>query len=197
MIFSDIDKLREDLRGITEIANRATISIYTLDPRGTLPVNISASEQMRGGMTERENGVRNDTTLITRSNDLRISQQGLKFLAEETSGKAFINTNDFGKSLRETLDSQNGYYLLAYQPTAETFDADKRRFNKLSVKVKRPNLNVSYRSGFFNIAEESREKNKKISSGVVLFFSRLSSAMLKVRFSATLGKEPEIELALV
>jgi len=160
LIFSDIDKLREDLRGITEIANRATIAIYTLDPRGTLPVNFSAAEQMRGGMTERESGVRNDSSLIARSNTLKISQQGLKFLAEETSGKAFINTNDFGKSMRETLDSQNGYYLLAYQPTAETFDADKRRFNKLSVKVNRPNVNVSYRSGFFNVAEESREKSK-------------------------------------
>lgn len=160
MIFSDIDKLREDLRGITEVANRASISIYTLDPRGSLPINISASEEMRGGISERGSGLSNQAILDNRSNSLRISQQGLKFLAEETSGKAFINTNDFGKSLRETLDSQNGYYILSYQPDSDTFDADKRRFNKVSVKVKRPNLNVSYRSGFFNVAEENREKGK-------------------------------------
>ena len=194
LIFSDIDKLREDLRGITEIANRATIAIYTLDPRGTVAVNFSASEEMRGGMRERENGVRNDTTLIARGNQLKISQQGLKFLAEETSGKAFINTNDFGKSLRETLDSQNGYYLLAYQPTAETFDADKRRFNKLSVKVNRPNVNVSYRSGFFNVAEESREKSKATPEEAFFqkIFSPYNSTDINLRMTSIFAADEQV-----
>ncbi|MGI8786382.1 MAG: VWA domain-containing protein [Pyrinomonadaceae bacterium] len=170
-IFKDTRKLEEDLRGITETANRATIAIYALDPRGTLPVNFSAADQMRGGMTERElqaaeerqgrsNTGRNDRDLTDRADQLKASQLGLKFLSEETSGKAFINTNDLGKSLRETLDSQNGYYILAYQPDAETFDPNKRRFNKLTVKVKRPNVNVSYRSGFFNVAESENKKEE-------------------------------------
>ena len=156
-IFTETKKLEEDLRGITEIANRATIAIYTLDSRGALPLGFSASDSMRGGITDRQSGGQNENDITRRSNDFKISQQGLKFLSEETSGKAFLNTNDLGKGLRETLDSQNGYYILAYQPDANTFDAEKRRFNKLSVKVKRPNVNVSYRSGFFNIAEESRK----------------------------------------
>jgi hypothetical protein len=40
--------------------------------------------------------------------------------------------------------------LLSYAPDTDTFDADKRRFNKIEVKLKRPGLNVSYRSGFFS-----------------------------------------------
>ena len=164
-IFTDTKKLREQLRGITEIANRGTIAIYTLDPRGALPVNFSASEEIRGGMSEREaqaangNSRSNDRKLTDRGDELKASQQGLKFLSEETTGKAFINTNDLGKSLQETLDSQNGYYILGYQPDAATFDAEKRRFNKLTIKVKRPGVEVSYRSGFFNVAEESRTAN--------------------------------------
>lgn len=158
-VFTDSRQIEDKLRGITEIANRETISIYTLDPRGVLPVNFTAADQMRGGMTDRDSGGQNDNDLTRRSNELRASQQALKFLSEETSGKAFINTNDLGKSLRETLDSQNGYYVLAYQPDVDTFNADKRRFNKLSVKVKRSNVNVSYRSGFFNVAEKTEEKN--------------------------------------
>ncbi len=130
-IFTDSRQIEDKLRGITEIANRETIAIYTLDPRGVLPVNFTAADQMRGGMTDRDSGGQNDNDLIRRSNELRASQQALKFLSEETSGKAFINTNDLGKSLRETLDSQNGYYVLAYQPDADTFDAGNRRFNNL------------------------------------------------------------------
>jgi len=112
-IFTETKKLEEDLRGITEIANRATIAIYTLDSRGALPLGFSASDSMRGGMTDRESGGQNENDITRRSNDFKISQQGLKFLSEETSGKAFLNTNDLGKGLRETLDSQNGYYILA------------------------------------------------------------------------------------
>ncbi len=167
-IFSDVKQLREQLRGITEVANRSTIAIYTLDPRGVLPTNFSASDTMRGGMSDRENqaaqesqgvtnGINNDRSLTRRGDELKVSQQGLKFLSGETSGKSFINTNDLGKSLRETLDSQNGYYIVSYQPDTNTFDPGKRRFNELSVKVKRSGVNVSYRSGFFNVAEENRQ----------------------------------------
>lgn len=158
-IFTESRQLEDKLRGITEIANRATIAVYTLDPRGTAPINFSASDEMRGGVTDRQSGGQNDAKLVADSNQFRASQLGMKFLSEETSGKAFINTNDLGKGLRETLDSQNGYYVVGYQPDSETFDANKRRFNKLSVKVKRPNVNVSYRSGFFNVAETTEEKN--------------------------------------
>ena len=168
LLFADTDKLREKLRGITELANRATIAIYTLDTRGALPINFSADTYVAGGMTDRENGGRNNTALNAASNEIRASQQGLKFLAEETSGKAFINTNDLGKSLQETLDSQNGYYILAYQPNSETFDAEKRRFNKLTIKVKRPNMEVVYRSGFFNVAEKSPDKKSETPNNVFL-----------------------------
>ncbi len=167
-IFTDTRELENKLRGITESANRATISVYALDPRGTAPINFSASDNLRGGMTDRESGGRNQSDLTARSNAFRSSQQGLKFLAQETSGKAFLNTNDLGKSLRETLDSQNGYYIVAYQPDSATFDADKRRFNKLSVKMKRPGVGTTYRSGFFNVAEIAGGKNSATAENVFL-----------------------------
>jgi VWFA-related protein len=172
-IFANSRELEEKLRGITEIANRATIAVYTLDPRGTAAINFSASDQMRGGITDREGGNLNENDMTSRNNNFRASQLGLKFLSDETSGKAFINTNDIGKGLRETLDSQNGYYILAYQPDTDTFDAGKRRFNKLSVKVKRSNVNVSYRSGFFNVAETAEEKSAETPERV--FLQRLFS----------------------
>lgn len=172
-IFADSRELEEKLRGITEIANRATIAVYTLDPRGTATINFSAADQMRGGITDRDGGGLNESDMAARSNSFRASQLGLKFLSDETSGKAFINTNDIGKGLRETLDSQNGYYVLAYQPDTETFDAGKRRFNKLNIKVKRPNVNVSYRSGFFNVAETAEEKTAETPERV--FLQRLFS----------------------
>ena len=55
------------------------------------------------------------------------------------------------------LDDQS-YYLIGYQPDAETFDPAKRRYNKLVVKVKRDGARVRYRSGFFGIGDDKITK---------------------------------------
>ncbi len=193
LLFADTGKLREKLRGITEVANRATIAIYTLDARGTLPINFSADTYIAGGMTEHENGGRNNAALNTASNEIRASQQGLKFLSEETSGKAFINTNDLAKSLQETLDSQNGYYIVAYQPDAATFDADKRRFNKLNVKVKRPGISATFRSGFFNVAETAGRKNGLTAENVFLqkLFSPYKYSDINLQMTAVFAADEQ------
>ena len=56
--------------------------------------------------------------------------------------------------MRRIIADQSSYYLLGYQPDAETFDPKKNKFNDLEVKVKRPGLKVRYRSGFFGITDE-------------------------------------------
>jgi VWFA-related protein len=202
-VLGDRKELEDKLRGITEFANRATIAIYALDPRGVLTTSFSASDMMRGGMTDREmkglddnktNVRSNDKSITDKSDYLKASQQGMKFLAEETSGKAFINTNDLGKSLRDTLDSQNGYYIVGYQPDAETFNADKRKFNKLSIKVKRPNVNISYRSGFFNVAETEGEKFAAAPERVFLqkLFSPYKSSDVNLQMTSIFAADEKV-----
>src|SRR4030095_7409795 len=58
------------------------------------------------------------------------------------------------------------YYLLAYVPKGESFDASKRKFNKLDVKVRRPGLHVSHRSGFFSDGEvkEAQSDTRKLAN---------------------------------
>lgn len=146
------------LRTITENANRSSVSIYALDPRGTQPINLSASDNTREGMmtSMTRQDIQNQVNLNSRN--FLESQSPLKFFADQTGGAAFINSNDLSKGLLDALNSQNGYYLLAYQPDSDTFDPQKQRFNKFTVKVKRPNVRVTYRSGFFNVTETEEEK---------------------------------------
>ncbi len=157
---------KELLRKISESANRSAISIYPLDSRGIQAVGLSAADETRGGMFSSMNGAQIDQKVTNEREEITRSQDGLKILAQETGGKAFINNNDLDKGLNSMLNSQNGYYLLAYQPDSDTFDAKNRRFNKLTVKVKRPNVNVTYRSGFFNIAENSNQDKSNANDSV-------------------------------
>jgi hypothetical protein len=88
-----------------------------------------------------------------RTDDFRNSQDGLVYFANRTGGRAFLNSDNFNFGIERALNEQAGYYLLAYVPNGESFDPAKRKFNKLEVKVRRPGLNVSYRSGFFSAGE--------------------------------------------
>jgi len=92
---------------------------------------------------------------LDRSTELFETQQGLKALAERTGGFAVVNNNDLSKGIQRVLNDQKGYYLLGYRPDSETFDPKKARFHKLTVRLKRPELNVRYRSGFFSIRDEA------------------------------------------
>ena len=140
---------------ITEIANRNGVSIFTSDPRGAVTTNFSAADSNKGILgTGAESMSRDqiDNQITGRNLSVQYSQETLKTLSDDTGGKAFINSNDIEGSIRAALNSQKGYYLLSYQPDEETFDPKSNRFNKLTVKVKRPNMDVDYRSGFFNVA---------------------------------------------
>lgn len=134
------------MQEVTDAANRSSVVLYTFDARGmqqsqAFSASDSTYEVIDGHRTQK---------LKERDRDFKDSQDGLVYLADQTGGKALLNSNDLNGGISRALDEQAGYYLLAYVPDADTFDASKRRFNKFEVKVKQPGLKVSYRSGFFN-----------------------------------------------
>lgn len=61
--------------------------------------------------------------------------------------------------MRRALSLEKGYYLIGYQPEVDTFKSKK--FNKIEIKVKRSELNVRSRSGFFGVTDESLRSKKR------------------------------------
>ncbi|HEY8562383.1 MAG TPA: VWA domain-containing protein [Pyrinomonadaceae bacterium] len=142
-------RMREALKQLTDLCNRASVTIYTQDARGIAPTALTVQDVPTNDPKSLLEG------LNARTNELRDKQQGLNFLAEETGGRAILGTNDLNKGLEKLLEDTKGYYLIAYQPDSETFDNQSRRFNKLVIKVRRDDVNVRYRSGFFGVPESA------------------------------------------
>ena len=134
------------LRQLVEMANRAAVVFYTIDARGLQYTGVTAADKIN------PTPGRVGAILSERSGQLFDTQQGLAILAKGTGGLAYYNKNHIYEGVREALDDQS-YYLVGYQPDSDTFDPNRRRFNKLEVKVKRPDTLVRYRSGFFNIED--------------------------------------------
>ena len=139
--------IRDYLRRLVDHANRAGVVVYALDPRGLVVTGISAADSV--------NPARSGQVAMMRSAALRESQDGLKYLAEETGGFAVVDSNDLAGGMRRIVTDQNGYYLVGYQPDVGSVRTDgSGRYMKLKIKVKPKGLRVRTRSGFYGNASE-------------------------------------------
>jgi VWFA-related protein len=141
----------EYVRKLIDQANRAAVVFYTIDSRGLQDAGITAADKVE------PNPGRIAQVMSERRGELFETQSGLIVLAKETGGLAYYNQNKIYEGVQEAMDDQS-YYLVAYQPDSDTFDPKTRRFNRIDVKVTRPNTLVRYRSGFFNIEDSVAAK---------------------------------------
>lgn len=142
----------DTLRRLTDLANRASVVIYSVDPRGLETLGLKAEDDVRDKTSDQVGEM-----LAKRSQDHFDSQEGMFYLARETGGLFMHNDNDLNASLRRVLDDQAGYYLIGYRPDPSTFDPEtgRRKFHRVRVRVKRPGLRVRSRNGFFGVPEEA------------------------------------------
>src|SRR4029079_2429854 len=136
--FAAADLARE-LGELTRQANRANVTIYTIDPRGLVAMG-DIDEQVDPQQW---------------NEFVRKSQDSLRVIAEETGGLAVVNQNDFSKALKRIDAETSDYYVLGYY--SKNPDASKRR-RVIDVKVTRKNAQVWLRK------EDMLKPNPKPSS---------------------------------
>jgi VWFA-related protein len=139
------------LNRLTDLANRASVVIYTMDARGLQTLGLTAADNVSGLSQDQVS-----QSLSDRRDELFETQAGLVVLAERTGGFNIRNNNDLAGGIRKVLEDQRGYYLIGYRPDEATFDAatGRRKFHNIKVKLKRPGLNVRTRTGFYGVASE-------------------------------------------
>ncbi|HKY43887.1 MAG TPA: VWA domain-containing protein [Pyrinomonadaceae bacterium] len=134
------------LQRIAEKAIRSSVVIYSVDTQGLQYTGLTPADQPR--LTRGTMNARSD--IMTRRSDLLWRRrEGGELIAKQTGGFQVRNSNSF--DLPRILQDQNGYYLLGYRPTNETFN---RRFHHIKAKVKRSGLTLRTRFGFFGVSEE-------------------------------------------
>ena len=67
-------------------------------------------------------------------------------IAEDTGGRAFFDSNSFGQVFDRVVSDTSAYYVLGYSSTNPARDG---RFRRIRVRLKRPDLKLEYRSGYY------------------------------------------------
>ncbi len=138
-----------NLERFTDLANRASVVIYTMDARGLQTLGLTAADDIRGTGDD-------IAKLQQRRDRFYDTQGGLIYLSQQTGGFNIRNSNDLSGGIRRVMEDQSGYYLIGYRPEESTFNqkTGQRLFHKIGVKVKRSGLQVRSRTGFYGVTDE-------------------------------------------
>jgi VWFA-related protein len=121
--------LVSELSWLTRAANKANVTMYTIDPRGLV------------GMPDLDEKI----DMMEWQAYVRTSQDSLRTIAELTGGYAAVNQNDFDKALKRIDAETSDYYVVGYYSN----NPDPTKKNRtIEIKVTRDGLNVMHRKGY-------------------------------------------------
>jgi len=129
----------------------ARVALYPVDARGVstigfyqadsvLPGAISSPLQMNGG------GGAQVTRIMNEDKERNSEQSMMQEIADQTGGRAFINTNGLSQVMAKITSDSADFYTLSYTPTNPKMDGGYRN---IDVKVAGGKFNLSYRRGYF------------------------------------------------
>ena len=154
------DSMRMDARingqldHLTDMANRAAVSLYGVDPAGLKVKGLSNNVEEQEEPDRQGPSIGGGIFGGMGATDAQ-SQDGLDYLARRTGGLFFTGRNDIPQLIRQAVDDQMGYYLIGYSPQEGTFEKNpgKAKYHKIGLRVKRPGAKVRWKSGFNGITD--------------------------------------------
>jgi len=115
------------LRDLTEAANRANVSFYTMyAPEVTVPVEGASRP-------------------VPQTEHAAARADSLRLLADGTDGLAVLKRTAIDEALPKIVSDESSYYLVTYRPSNEKLDG---RFRALTARVTRPGVKVRMRRGY-------------------------------------------------
>ena len=151
------DAVLPQFANIVAAANRANVSIYTVDAAG-LRAHSSDAETGRevaamgaAGLTLGPDGSNMSSLgMMERNEDVlrRDPRTSLTMLAEQTGGFLVANTNDLSGAYRTIENDRRSYYLLTYVPKNTNFDGQWRT---LAVRIPGRKVQVRARTGYLAV----------------------------------------------
>lgn len=135
--------LLDMMKEIFLAASRSNTSFYPMDPRGLAASEFSIADNV---------GLAEDRSALNESMDT------LHILATNTDGRAIVNSNDPQPALEQMLRDSSAYYLLGYTSTEAPRDG---KFHPIRVNVKRKDVEVRARSGYWAYSDEDVARASK------------------------------------
>ncbi|HET9468547.1 MAG TPA: VWA domain-containing protein [Vicinamibacterales bacterium] len=141
---SSLPRVQEMFRMLQD----ANVTVNVFDPAGLKTFAPSAGDKTSGDAK---------TRWEVRHRDL----SEIKAMADNTGGRAFVDTNTPETHVPELFQQNQTYYLLGFEPSNP---ARNERFRKIQIRVNRPGVSVRTRSGYFAPSKNDRRATARMSA---------------------------------
>ncbi len=155
---------RQTFYDLMDEANRANVSFYPVNALGLVALDKPISED---GPLEGETQALVQTghppillgtaPIYADQALVKTRSENLRSLAENTDGLAVVDTNALDSGIKRVVDDLTSYYLLGYYATNTKLDG---KFRKITVRVKRPSVDVRARRGYRAATREEIEEGR-------------------------------------
>ena len=167
--------LSDQFRETSDLLARSQVSVYPIDARGVEGMadpndpGFNNTNGLAAGLGG--NGAQ-ESLLEQRTG----GQSTMLLMAENTGGKAYINSNDLKQSVDKAIQAGSNYYTLAYTPADRDW---KGEYRKIEVKLAQQGFTLSYRRGYFADDPDSPPASKSAATErPITTFDPMRAAML-------------------
>ena len=136
------------LRATVNAANRAGVSIFSIDARGLV---AQAPMGNPAGATPGGNAAYTGAGVMNALSGLQRTQDTLWSLSADTGGKALLDANDLGLGIKQAQAAITSYYVLGYYTSNAELDGKQRRI-KITLADGRQ-ATLEYRDTYFGPKE--------------------------------------------
>jgi VWFA-related protein len=159
---------------IARILARANIAAYPVDARGLLPLTPANTRDDLGVGEEQARSVLGIAARVEQS-DQPTGIDAMQKMADDTGGRAFVNTNDLTGAIRKAVEDSAITYTLGFYIGIDSLDG---QFHELKVEVRRSGLSIRYPKGYFALKDTSATQDERHNSFLAVIRSPLGSSAI-------------------
>lgn len=142
--FSVVDSAADEFRQTTDLLSRSQVAVYPVDARGLMVAPVYNASSSGSGISRNPRSFANaDTKWSVKTSG---EHDTMKEMAEETGGRAFVNTNGLKEAVQTAIEAGSNYYTVAYSPANQKWDGG---FRRIQVKIDKPGVTLAYRRGYY------------------------------------------------
>ncbi len=142
--FAVMTSAEDEFRQTVDLLSRGQVAVYPIDARGLMVAPMYSASQSGSSLTRNPRSFANAQAKFAQKTSSE--HDTMQQMAEETGGRAFVDTNGLTEAVQTAIESGANYYTVAYSPANENWNGG---FRKIVVKADRPGVTLGYRRGYF------------------------------------------------
>lgn len=155
--FAVVADSEEEFRETTNLLTLSQVAVYPIDARGLMTSPVFSAANSGSKYVKSPQAFASDNSKFLQQT--AAEHMTMLQMAEETGGRAFVNTNGLSQAVAKAIETGSNYYTIAYSPTDTKWNGN---FRKIEIRLQQPGLTLAYRRGYYAVDPAAPPKKDEL-----------------------------------